>query len=107
MAVDLAQQERQPEPLRQAGNFLVEDGPQLAPDGHPHRVVRRQASHVALYELQPRLGAMVLEVLEPAGQQVVEGADAVSPLEQQVDHVAADESGPARDDRNLAHELLH
>jgi len=52
---------------------------------------------VDLAELEARLGFQVLEVVEPAGEQIVDGDDGVAVSEQGVAQVRPEESSPASD----------
>ena len=61
------------------------------------RVVRRDAPHVPALEADRR-ARQVPEVLLAAAHQVVDDADLVALLDQQVRHVAADEARAAGDD---------
>ena len=45
---------------------------------------------------------MVREIGFATAHHVVDDANAIAPLEQEIDHVAADEAGAAGDDRDLA-----
>lgn len=49
-------------------------------------------------QLKPRIPEVVYEVLLPAGEEVVDDDDAISPGHEAVDEVAADEAGAAGDD---------
>ena len=59
-------------------------------------VVRRQGADVALVERDVRIALVVRQVRRAPADQVVNNADAETPLDQQIHHVAADEPGPAR-----------
>ena len=47
---------------------------------------------------EPRVAGVVGEVGLAAADEIVDDADAIAALEQQIDHVAADEAGAAGDD---------
>ena len=75
------------------GGQVEDDLGRRAPDQVAHRL------GVADVELD-ELGAgadRAVEVLAPAGREVVENGHLVAPLEQGVDEVRADEAGAARD----------
>ena len=62
---------------------------------------RAEIAHVDLLHGEPRIRAVLAEVLEASGDEVVDRADFETLREQEIDHVAADEPGAARDDRTL------
>src|SRR5262249_33611516 len=64
--------------------------------------VGRELANVALLERQAGVAGVVRQVGGSAPAQVVDYAHAVVALEQDVDHVAADEAGAAGHHRNLA-----
>ncbi len=63
-------------------------------------ILRGITAHVALFQHQVRLGAVVCEVFLAPADQIVDDANGKTAREQQVHHVAADESGAAGDDRD-------
>ena len=73
----------------------VED--QVDPVEHGRR--RAEVAHVDLLDGEPRVRPVLAEVLEPSGGEVVDRTDLEALREQEIDHVAADEPGAARDDR--------
>ena len=60
--------------------------------------VRREIAHVRYVPPNPRVAFVMGQVLSAAGDEVVDQDDLEAPLHEQVDHVAADEPGAARDD---------
>ena len=63
-------------------------------------VVGRAAANISLLQDQVRIVAVGCEIFFPAAIQVVDGPHREAALDQHVDHVAADEPRPARDDRD-------
>ncbi len=61
-----------------------------------------ELANVALLERQAGIAGVVRQVGGPTSAQVVDHAHAVAAIEQDVDHVAADEAGATRHHRNLA-----
>ena len=64
--------------------------------------VRRELANVALLERQIRIAGVMCQVGGSASGQVVDHAHAVAAIEQDVDHVAADEAGATGHNRDLA-----
>ena len=58
-------------------------------------------SRVSTHEVRDRPCACA-RFSQPAADEVVDDVDAKALVEQQIDHVAADEAGAAGDDRDLA-----
>ena len=62
------------------------------------RVAGIEPPDVALLEREPRLAGVVGKVRLAAADEIVDHPHAVAAGEQQIDHVAADETGAAGDD---------
>ena len=65
------------------------------------RIIRAERAHVDLPDREAGVPAVVGEVVESPGGQVVDDPDLNATLEEQIHHVAPDEARSARDDRSL------
>ena len=70
--------------------------------------LRLEVADVALFERQARIIGMMRQIGGAAAAQIVDDPNAKAALEQEIDHVAADEAGAPGNDRNwlLAHAAL-
>src|SRR5262249_10636621 len=62
------------------------------------RVIGVEFPDIALVEREPGLAVMLREVRLAAADEIVDHTHAIATREQQIDHVAADETGAAGDD---------
>src|SRR5207245_7369488 len=65
------------------------------------RIIGAERAHVDLPDRETGVPAVVGEVVESPGGQVVDDPDLKATLEEQIDDVAPDEARPARDDGSL------
>jgi hypothetical protein len=66
-----------------------------------------ERGHVHLHHLAPAVAGVVLQVVEPPGDQVVDDRNVVAAVDQQVNGMAPDKAGSAGDDRFHLHIWVH